>query len=95
VHRRQVIALLVACLAGGSATLAVADEDRAPTALMAQTSTEPEDVGTDFGDEPQEEATPAQGLPVTGWRGRDAVVLGLLLLGTGLVLRSASRRPVS
>jgi hypothetical protein len=95
VPRWRVIALVVSCLAGGTATLALADADKAPNAIIAQTTTTPEDVGQDFGDDNQtvEEGTTPQALPFTGWRGRDAVVLGLLLLGAGLALRAATVRP--
>ena len=97
VRRRWSVALLVAALAGGIVSLAAAQSDKAPTAIAAQTTTTPEQIGQDFGGGGQTQdnsatAPGSQALPFTGWRGRDAVVLGLLLLGTGLVLRSATAR---
>ena len=98
--RRWVIVLVVACVAGGVVSLAAAQSDKTPRAFAAQTTTTPEQIGQDFGNGGQTgdangTSTPAQALPFTGWRGRDAVLLGLFLLGLGLVIRSATARPNS
>jgi len=92
--------LVVACVAGGAASLALAQSDRAPTAIAAQTTTTPEDIGQDFGDEGQTgdngAGTPTpQALPFTGWHGRDSVFLGLVLLGGGIWLRAATARQLT
>jgi len=97
VHRRWVIGLVVACLAGGVVSLASAESEKPPTALAAQTTTTPEDIGQDFGDEGQTgdnggDAGAPQQLPFTGWHGRDAVFLGLVFLLSGFWLRSATAR---
>jgi hypothetical protein len=98
VQRGWIIALVVAGLAGGIVSLAVAESEKTPTAIVAQTTTTPEEIGQDFGDESQTddngaETPQSQALPFTGWHGRDAVILGLVFLGSGFWLRAAAGRP--
>ena len=94
------IGIVVACLAGGVVSLAAAQSDKTPTAIAAQTTTTPEQIGQDFGGGGQTgdntATTPAsQALPFTGWHGRDAVVLGFFMLGAGLALRASLTRRIS
>jgi hypothetical protein len=92
--------LLVLCVtalpaAGASAQTTPTTPTPTSTTPSDTTSTVPEQVGQDLGDTQAQapagsQAAPSPALPMTGWRGRDALGFALLLLAGGLGLRRLS-----
>ena len=101
VRRSSCLVLALLCLVPSVSVAGAAAQTTTATTPTVTTGTDPEQVGQDLSDSGQAPASdsgqaPAAAsspLPTTGWRGRDSVLAGFVLLAAGFALRRATLAP--